>query len=399
MKKIKLYKYLILTLSFLLWIPFAQAGNIDSVLKYAWGDKMSWINFNPDGGNVTLSDDKLTGKAWSYNYGWINLNPDNSGVKNDGQGKLSGFAWSENLGWIDFSGVEIRDGIFSGQASGSETGIINFSCDHCLVKTDWRKAASASGPAIIPIYPQSANISLPLINNDLIITSDKTEVEIPLVAGPEVKSLSISLNPDFNQAGIIPFQNNVLFNFCPNGGCESGTYYIWIKFFSQTGHSSEIRKIVINYQKPDNNNNNCIDNRIEFLKAERLRQTTIDTSLTRRLTGMILLQTEDLGRAWYLYPKDLKRYYLGCPQDAFAIMRKLSLGISNNDFENLTMKVKKKLAGIILLKVEDKGRAYFINPEDLQLYYLGRPNDAFKIMRDLSLGISNNNLSRLKIED
>jgi hypothetical protein len=47
------------------------------------------------------------------------------------------------------------------------------------------------------------------------------------------------------------------------------------------------------------------------------------------------LQVEKNGEAWYINPNDLKRYFLGRPTDAFNIMRTLGLGISNANFDNL----------------------------------------------------------------
>lgn len=54
-------------------------------------------------------------------------------------------------------------------------------------------------------------------------------------------------------------------------------------------------------------------------------------SLSERLVGKILLQVEDLGQAWYVNPVDGLRYYLGRPADAFRIMRNLGLGITTSD--------------------------------------------------------------------
>ena len=47
------------------------------------------------------------------------------------------------------------------------------------------------------------------------------------------------------------------------------------------------------------------------------------------MKGKILLQTESKGEAWYIHPKELKRYYLGRPADAFNIMRSKGIGITN----------------------------------------------------------------------
>lgn len=122
--------------------------------------------------------------------------------------------------------------------------------------------------------------------------------------------------------------------------------------------------------------------------------------LSSLLRGRILLQVESHGEAWYINPVDSKRYFLGKPEDAFNLMRTLGLGVSNVDFAKFNGFSPRSLAGRILLKVQDKGQAYYVNPVNLKLYYLGRPADAFAVMRNLGLGITNSNLEKItaKIE-
>ncbi|MDD5251743.1 MAG: aryl-sulfate sulfotransferase, partial [Patescibacteria group bacterium] len=62
---------------------------------------------------------------------------------------------------------------------------------------------------------------------------------------------------------------------------------------------------------------------------------TYDTALVTRLKGRILLQVESRGEAWYLNPKDGKRYYMKDGEAAYQIMRFLSLGITNNDLSSV----------------------------------------------------------------
>ncbi len=171
--------------------------------------------------------------------------------------------------------------------------------------------------------------------------------------------------------------------------------------------------------------------------------------LRQRLKGRILLQVEEQGQAYYINPDDLSLHFLGRPSDAFQIMREQGLGISNDDINRIQPSLKylrgkdsdgdglpddferaigtdphnpdtsgngytdkteikhgydplkkegrlpideefaKRQAGKILLQVEQNGEAWYINPEDNQRYFLGRPADAFEIMRNLGLGISN----------
>jgi putative endopeptidase len=119
-------------------------------------------------------------------------------------------------------------------------------------------------------------------------------------------------------------------------------------------------------------------------------------NLSVKLAGRILIQTENHGEAWYVNPENNNRYYLARPNDAFSVMSRLGLGISNKDFQALNKDRLEKLAGRILLKVEDSGKAYYINPLSLEINYLGRPNDAFSIMKKLGLGISNDDLNKIQ---
>lgn len=179
--------------------------------------------------------------------------------------------------------------------------------------------------------------------------------------------------------------------------------------------------------------------------------------LAYQLSGRIVIQVQEHGEAWYINPIDHKRYYLGRPHDAFAIMRHFGLGITNenlnyipigleitysgvdsdkdglsDDFEksqgtNLSKidtdgdgyndkdeiksgysplnpkaekliynkALQKRLSGYILLQVQSKGEAWYVDPISLKRVYLGRPDDAFAIMRKFGLGITNADLARI----
>jgi hypothetical protein len=141
-------------------------------------------------------------------------------------------------------------------------------------------------------------------------------------------------------------------------------------------------------------------NSASFVALEKSLVKKINKALTGRLSGRILLQVEDQGQAWYVNPVNGAKYFLGTPSDAYAVMRKLALGVSNKTFATFKNgKAPAKLAGRILLKVEDKGMAYYVNPIDLKMYYLGRPADAFSVMRKLGLGINNTNLRQIKVDE
>jgi len=131
----------------------------------------------------------------------------------------------------------------------------------------------------------------------------------------------------------------------------------------------------------------------------------VDLNFSKKYAGRILLQIQEHGEAWYIYPKNYRRYFLGRPADAFEIMRKLGLGISDSDLAKIPKNTEtrqdktglaKKLSGYIVLQVQSHGEAWYINPVDNKRYYLGRPQDAFNLMKKLGLGISFNNLMKIQ---
>ncbi len=117
--------------------------------------------------------------------------------------------------------------------------------------------------------------------------------------------------------------------------------------------------------------------------------------LGEQLKGRILLQVEEHGEAWYVNPDTKKRHFLGRPDDAFNLMRQLGIGISEADYYSFNNYAPQRLSGKILLRVHANGEAYYVNPVDLRMHFLGRPADAFHVMRTLGLGISNSNLARI----
>jgi len=186
-----------------------------------------------------------------------------------------------------------------------------------------------------------------------------------------------------------------------------------------TGKGGKEYGLAFNAQNNIAQNVNIIVNKkylVSSEQAQSLSETVVDTSiipassgsnaaskpassqsLQARLKGRILLQVQDKGQAWYVNPTDGQRYYLGRPQDAFNLMRKFGLGVSNKDFSSIENNPSawSRLAGRILIKPEDSGKAYYFDPINLKLHYLGRPDDAFNVIRSLGLGITTNDLSAI----
>lgn len=190
------------------------------------------------------------------------------------------------------------------------------------------------------------------------------------------------------------------------------------------------------------------------ISAIVLQNVLAEEDLASKLSGKILLQVEENGEAWYIEPEKNEKYFLNRPADAFDIMRKFGVGITNTDLAKIQiglidndnidtdndglsndleiaigtnsevadsdndgytdkeeilsgynpMSTNETLTnysfyeeqkGKILLQVEKNGEAWYVNPENSKRYFLGRPVDAFNIMKNLGLGISNENLFKI----
>ena len=91
---------------------------------------------------------------------------------------------------------------------------------------------------------------------------------------------------------------------------------------------------------------------------------------------------------------------VGRADDAYAVMRELGLGISTADLQTLqtSTAMKQRLAGRILLAVEQRGEAYYINPDDLSIHYLQNGEDAYELMRELGLGALDSFIEPIRAE-
>ncbi|PIT94026.1 hypothetical protein COU00_01015 [Candidatus Falkowbacteria bacterium CG10_big_fil_rev_8_21_14_0_10_43_11] len=182
-----------------------------------------------------------------------------------------------------------------------------------------------------------------------------------------------------------------------------------------------------------------------------------NNNLYQSLRGKIILKVESAGEAYYVNPQNKQMYFLNRPADAYKVMRNQGTGISNKNLAKIPVGLvaasgadtdndgladileealetdknkqdtdgdgytdKQELQsdyspfasggikltidsnfsnaqkGKILLQVEGRGEAWYVNPADGRRYFLGRPADAFQVMRLLGTGVSNNNFSALQ---
>ncbi|MCC7523086.1 trypsin-like peptidase domain-containing protein [Candidatus Uhrbacteria bacterium] len=151
---------------------------------------------------------------------------------------------------------------------------------------------------------------------------------------------------------------------------------------------------------------NCerIEQSIENSKTLSCKAIPSETEIRapKNLEGYILLQVESRGEAWYIHPKYGQRFYLKDGSEAYQMMRTFGVGISEKDFVlalDGNKRILSLLRGMIVLRVQSRGEAYYVHPKDLTLHYLANGEEAYKLMRLYSLGISNQNLEKIPKSD
>ncbi|NMB47922.1 trypsin-like peptidase domain-containing protein [Candidatus Kuenenbacteria bacterium] len=125
----------------------------------------------------------------------------------------------------------------------------------------------------------------------------------------------------------------------------------------------------------------------------------IDTKLSNRLKGKLLLQVEEKGRIWYVNPGDVKRYEVTFA-NALPLFQKFALGITNANLDKIPLNTETRTTtlgnqqkGKLLLQVEDRGRIWYVD-------FNGRRWEVtwanlMDLFESLSLGITNADLSKI----
>jgi len=135
-----------------------------------------------------------------------------------------------------------------------------------------------------------------------------------------------------------------------------------------------------------------------YSKPSSVKNIKIDQTFVNKSKGRIFLQVELRGEAWYINPKDGKRYYMADGAAAYSIMRKLGVGINNQNYNKILSNktYAKSQAGKIFIKTEDLGKAYYIDSNGTA-HYLKDGAEAYNVMRKLGLGIKNSDLEKIQI--
>jgi len=131
-----------------------------------------------------------------------------------------------------------------------------------------------------------------------------------------------------------------------------------------------------------------------FLSNTFLAYPAQAATLASQLSGRILLQVQSKGEAWYVNPANYKKYYLGKPDDAYNLMRQLSVGISEKEFASWSKGAPAWARGRLYIRPQSHGEAYYVDLNQ-RWHYLGKANDAWLLFRAQGIGITNSDLAKI----
>jgi hypothetical protein len=172
----------------------------------------------------------------------------------------------------------------------------------------------------------------------------------------------------------------------------------WFKVKDKTGAIGWAGAVLLTETTPSTINNELSSEYFDYgVNPGSVVVTSANRSkILTRTKGYILLQVEAHGEAWYVDPVSGKKVYMKDGAAAYGIMRSFGLGITNSNLEKLKAgdwSLVNRLKGRIVLQVESKGEAYYIHPKTGQAHYLANGAEAYRIMRELGLGITNSDLA------
>ena len=91
---------------------------------------------------------------------------------------------------------------------------------------------------------------------------------------------------------------------------------------------------------------NILHNFIIFTVALLLFTQTAHAKVIDSTRGYILLQVESRGEAWYVNPVDEKRYYMRDGSAAYSMMRSFGLGITTADLEKIPVGIEDRFQAL-----------------------------------------------------
>ena len=138
----------------------------------------------------------------------------------------------------------------------------------------------------------------------------------------------------------------------------------------------------------------------QMIQREKTLVSKVDDKLSARLSGAILLQIESMGEAWYVYPEDLKKYYLDKSDVAYETIKELGIEIESEELIKILYFDKifpENLAGLMVINKQDNREIYYVNPKDRWGHLLKSPEEALSILATHGIGITNKDIRKIEV--
>ncbi len=271
---------------------------------------------------------------------------------------------------------------------------------------------SGGGGGYLPPAPVNLNLNVSLNGgagsiqlsgngtvNQIAITDPQVKLDLNLSG---VTYYSLSHTGDFSGRSYLPYTPEISFTL----PAVTGSYPIYLKFRLANGNESQVYYLSFNLNEsaaaaPAANGSAVPSSPVSPLPTPLPAPTKPLTpkqinQIVSHVAGDILLQVQGRGEAWYVDPVSRQRIFLADGSAVNRLIHSLGLGISNANLAKLLSGNKSlvnRLKGRIVLAVQNRGQAYYINPRDGKAYFLQSGAAALKILASLGLGISNTDLS------
>ncbi|MCK5061135.1 hypothetical protein KAR28_01135 [Candidatus Parcubacteria bacterium] len=138
----------------------------------------------------------------------------------------------------------------------------------------------------------------------------------------------------------------------------------------------------------------------QVIERETKLSVKPDEELFLRLKGEILLQVESVGEAWWLNPDDKKRYFLGRPGDTWRTIQNKGIKIASDELVQYLYFDKSFpliTAGRFVINEDDLTDVYYVLPKSLKGIKLNSAQEAWEVMKEQGMGISNENIRKLSV--
>ncbi len=106
-------------------------------------------------------------------------------------------------------------------------------------------------------------------------------------------------------------------------------------------------------------------------------------TFAQKAAGSIFIAVEENGEAWYVFPRDAKRYVLGNPEQAFLVMSSLAVPALEEDQR-----------GYI---VRTEGGIVYVHPKTGERFFISRPADVLEVIQQAGRGITNKDIQQIPI--